>query len=249
MDDMGMPAVRERVLTAVSLALLLVAMAGYLAFSDGPIGTKVRAAVGFEDRVRPVVAVTSDGTHAFLNTQPDSSRPVGFSPCDEVLYVVNPTGAPRGWRWHVDTAVAEVEERTGLALTYLGTTDDRDFGERLDGSGPRPVLIGWADEREVGDLADDVAGIGGPTMIQIGDTRSYVTGAVVLDREATTRFESSVRGDRFQVALLMHELGHLVGLDHVDDPSELMHPDGLGRASYGPGDREGLARVGAIPCT
>ena len=47
---------------------------------------------------------------------------------------------------------------------------------------------------------------------------------------------------------LLHELGHLVGLDHVDDPNELMYPRAAERTSYGPGDLKGLALLGAIPC-
>ena len=49
-------------------------------------------------------------------------------------------------------------------------------------------------------------------------------------------------------AIVDHEFGHLVGLDHVTDPGELMAEVNLGRTSYGPGDLEGLARLGAIPC-
>ena len=49
-------------------------------------------------------------------------------------------------------------------------------------------------------------------------------------------------------AIVDHEFGHLVGLDHVDDPGELMAEVNIGRTSYGPGDLEGLARLGAIPC-
>jgi predicted Zn-dependent protease len=126
----------------------------------------------------------------------------------------------------------------------------------VDRSGPEPVLIGWADEDEVGDLADDVAGVGGPTMVEIGRLRTYVTGSVVLDRDTTDRFGADDparpdgRGaDELEIALLLHELGHLVGLEHVDDPGELMYPAGITRSSYGPGDKEGLAALGAIPCT
>jgi len=42
-------------------------------------------------------------------------------------------------------------------------------------------------------------------------------------------------------------LGHLVGLDHVDDPTQLMHVVSP-VFDLGPGDRAGLARLGAGPC-
>lgn len=248
MDDMRRRAERERTIGVVSLVLTLVALSAYVSLSDSPLSTSLRGLVGSEERVRPAVTADGEGAHAFLDTQPGTDQPVGFNPCRPVEYVVNPAGAPRDWLRYVDTAVTEVEDRTGLELTYDGTTDDRDFGARVDGDDPEPVLIAWADEDEVGDLADDVAGVGGPTVASLGRLRSYASGAVVLDRDATDRFEVLPDGADLQVALLLHELGHLVGLDHVDDPDELMYPDGPTRTSYGPGDREGLALLGAIPC-
>ena len=46
----------------------------------------------------------------------------------------------------------------------------------------------------------------------------------------------------------MHELGHLVGLGHVDAPDELMSAENHGLLTWGPGDRAGLSAVGAGRC-
>jgi hypothetical protein len=249
MDDMTRPRERDRTITVVSLVLTLVAVGAYITFGNSPLSTQVRSLLGVEDRVMPPVEAGATGAHAFLNTQPGSDRPVGFSPCRVIPYVVNPEQAPDDWQRYVEEAVGEVSQRTGLRFDDRGTTEDRDFDDRGTGGGdPEPVLIGWADEDEVGELADDVAGLGGPTMAQLGNHRAYVTGSVILDSDTTDRLERARDGDELQVALLLHELGHLVGLDHVDDTGELMYPNGVTRAGYGPGDVEGLAALGAIPC-
>ena len=44
---------------------------------------------------------------------------------------------------------------------------------------------------------------------------------------------------------MLHELGHVVGLGHVDDPTSVMNPlIGSHAASWGGSDREGLWALG-----
>ena len=49
-------------------------------------------------------------------------------------------------------------------------------------------------------------------------------------------------------SVVMHELGHLVGLKHVIVPGELMQPRGSAALTWGEGDRTGLAALGRGPC-
>ncbi len=53
---------------------------------------------------------------------------------------------------------------------------------------------------------------------------------------------------RMVEAIVVHELAHVVGLDHVAEPMELMFADNTGQVELGAGDREGLARLGSVPC-
>lgn len=241
---------RERTITVVSVAATVVAVMLVLAATDNPVTDLVDRLRGVDGRVRPAVEAEGGGSYAFLDTQDGGERPVGFDPCREIHYVVNPLGAPDGWQTVVAEAVATVEDASGLGFTYDGETDDRDFDDRVGSfSRAKPVLIGWAEDGEVSDLADDVAGIGGPTVLTVGRLRGYVSGSVVLDQDVTDSFGDGSDGRALHRALLLHELGHLVGLDHVDDPNELMYPRGISARGYGPGDLAGLAALGAVPCS
>ncbi|CAN5666862.1 hypothetical protein BH11ACT8_BH11ACT8_14580 [soil metagenome] len=249
MDDMALARDRERTVTVVSIVVTLIVLVGYIALGNNPVSLRLRGLAGMNDRIRPAVDAGGAGSFAFLYTQRGSDEPVGFSPCRTVHYVVNPEHAPNGWEQLVDTGIAEVSDRTGLDFTDDGTTSDRDFDNRLGRSGnAEPVIIGWADAGEVSGLADDVAGLGGPVMIELAGRRVLVTGSVVMDSDTTDQLDGAVGGKRQQLALLLHELGHLVGLDHVDDRNELMYPRAGARTTYGPGDLAGLAQLGAIPC-
>lgn len=48
---------------------------------------------------------------------------------------------------------------------------------------------------------------------------------------------------------MLHELGHLVGLDHVNDPTQLMYPETSGEMTdFAAGDLTGLAELGRGAC-
>lgn len=77
----------------------------------------------------------------------------------------------------------------------------------------------------------------------------YVTGTVVLDGPDFTSLLATRDGQQLARAVVLHELGHLLGLDHVDDPAELMYPTlQPGVVDFGPGDRQGLFALGTGRC-
>lgn len=84
-----------------------------------------------------------------------------------------------------------------------------------------------------------------------GRARGHIHhGYVVLDALADARFAPSFHHPDSGLAaarrplrgrLLLHELGHALGLAHVDDDKQVMHPEiGSGEAAWGLGDRAGL---------
>ena len=237
---------RQRTLSVVSVVVALVVATAWLATTPRPLGATVRSLVA----LRTSVPDDPGAHHRFLQTQPGSTDPVGWDPCRTVRLVVDPTGSPEGFSRILDDTVAEVREASGLDLEVVGTTDARNFdGRRALGPDPDPVLVGWADAQEVPGLAGDVAGLGGAVSVGSGGAqRRYTTGSLVLDRDLLEQVAGRRDADAVIGAVLLHELGHVVGLGHVADRGEIMHRDGVTRLDLGPGDREGLARLGALPC-
>ncbi len=196
------------------------------------------------------------GTHAFTTTQDDGVTPVAYDPCRPVHYVLNPAGSPPGSAPLVHAAVARIAEVTGLRFVDDGVSDERVVADRPihqpERYGDRwaPVLIGWATDQEEPALAGDVVGQAGSAAVSLGDSpRVYVTGSVVLDGPQIAPALERRNGRAVVEAIVLHELGHLVGLAHVDDAGELMYPEVQpSLTELAPGDLTGLARLGAGPC-
>ena len=190
---------------------------------------------------------SGDGAYAFVVTTPNGD-PVGWDHCESIHYVVNPAGGPPDWENTVEDGIEEISEASGFSFTFDGTTKQRDFDQPLtDPVNPPPVIIGWADSTEVPDLKGSTAGIGGSTPVRTGGRVHFATGVVVLDSEAYDQME--VSGETTAERLILaHELGHVLGLDHVDDIGELMNAEYVGQRGFGSGDREGLRQLRELPC-
>jgi hypothetical protein len=229
-----------------SLLVVAVLLTGIIALSPTENMRTIRRLAGFDDDRLAAVpdAPRGVGSYAFMQTQRGSDEPVAYDPCRPVEVLVNPQGAPDNYDELVDTGLAHTGAATGLKFTRVGVTSDRVNAGGL--AQRRPILISWATPEEVPDLAGDVAGIGGSAAAGPPGRMRYVTGQVTLDRDLFATFGADQT--QYAQAIVDHELGHVVGLGHVKDPGELMYEDNLGRTTYGPGDREGLARLGSVDC-
>jgi Matrixin len=188
----------------------------------------------------------SDESYAFVASR--NGLPVGWDACEPIHYTVNPDGAPGDWKDIVGDAMSEVEDASGFDFESDGTTSDESGDRRRGDPEDRPpVLIDWATPSEVPDLEGDTVGIGGSTAVtRNGETR-FMTGAVVLDEQEYARMSRSGE-DRAGVLILSHELGHVLGLDHVDDPNQLMNPSYVGQRGFGDGDLAGFKVLRRMPC-
>lgn len=215
---------------------------------------------GYEEQAQPLGAPPlghpTEGPYSFLQTQRDGVTPVDYSPCRPLHYVVRPDGAPPGADALLATAISRISVATGLQFVADGTTEEKPTQNRPayqpDRYGDRwaPVLIAWSTPAETPELAGDVAGSAGSASVVSDGTAFYVTGQVVLDGPSIAGLMADgPNGVAVAQGVVTHELGHLVGLGHVDDPSELMNPTAALTQTYpAQGDLAGLARVGSGPC-
>ncbi|SHN88639.1 hypothetical protein SAMN05660350_04625 [Geodermatophilus obscurus] len=205
---------------------------------------------------RPPRVPADPGAHAFAQLQSDAVTPVSYDPCRAVHYVIRPDGAPPGGEGLVHAAVERISAATGLRFAYDGPTDELSTAERNpfqpDRYGDRwaPVLVAWQTEAENPDLAGDIVGQAGSLAVSLGEgTRVYVTGTVSLDAGQFPEILDQRDGEATASGIVLHELAHLVGLAHVDDESQLLHPQTVpGITDFADGDLTGLVRLGQGAC-
>ena len=256
-DEWSRPRRRQGSALPALVAVVVVAAVGFLLVADPGSGSRslvdrlTRAAgslaggqpgLTYDDGLDGAEGSGGPG-YTFARVQRDGVSPVTWR-CDESIpVVVNPQGAPREYEDLVDAAIDRVNTASGFRFEVVGETADRDFLDRSQG----PVLLGFADEDEVAELAGDVAGIGGSVYaLPAGPGRvTAVGGVVALDTDVVNDdvpFEAAE-------AVLVHELLHVLGLGHTDAPGELMRATGNGRTELGPGDRAGLAHLREAACS
>jgi len=213
---------------------------------------------GFEAAPSPLgLPPASSGSTAYvLQESPDPGQAfVGYDPCRPLHYVVRPDNAPPGTDRLIQEAVAAVSAASGLQFVYDGVTDEGPSETRATYQPERygkkwaPILVTWSTPEEAPDLAGKVAGTGGSASVQIsGEPYVSVTGQVTLDGPALADTLAHPDGPPLVRAIIMHELAHVLGLDHVDDPTQLMHEENTGQFDFGEGDRAGLALLGTGAC-
>jgi hypothetical protein len=168
------------------------------------------------------------GPHSFLYRL-DSGQYARWNPCAAVRYAVNDDRARPGQRAMLENVLLEAEAATGLDLVYVGETSDG-----LDGKPPpgADVVLAFTDAAASPQLRTAV-GLGGGTYRSSGVVSGY---ALFVNSYGTTVYQQD---------LMLHEVGHMLGISHVADETQVMNPYLVPLARYSNGDLEGLWRMGA----
>jgi hypothetical protein len=200
----------------------------------------------------PDAPLTGDAaSHAFVSVDA-AGTPAHWDPCTPITYFVNTATLPEGAGVTVAEAFTRVAAITGATFVDGGQT------ALIAGAGgallPAPdrgegIYVAFADPTIVPDLTGTVLGLGGHYFSSwpSADMR-IIVGTIVIDTSdpLAPGFTSglSIGG------VLEHELGHVLGLAHIDDPTQLMYPHArpTGPSTFQAGDRAGLVDLQAGGC-
>jgi hypothetical protein len=213
---------------------------------------------GLEEQDHPLGAArkpeAASTSYKFLATN-DDGTPVGYSPCRPLHYVINAALAPPGAERLVDDSIRTISEATGITFINDGPTSEAPSPTRapyqkdLYGDRWAPLLIAWTTPEQAPQLKGPVIGTGGSTHFSFGDgPKSFVTGSLELDAPQIAEDLDRSEGAAYATAVILHELGHVMGLEHVDDPAQLMYPEIGAPDGLAAGDLNGLYELGHAQC-
>ena len=229
-------------------------------------GVALAVGLGANAAATPAAADRSDYKLSKVTLAGGDKLQVRWDPCQtRITYRVNTRHLPKAQRTSArrDTkhAMKRLSAATGMNFSFEGRTKQvpRDtsrkaWWERQKGA---EIVIAWV--RQGGRSRSNLlgasgsgwaAGTGGYSLklwTVNGKTHGAAgRGFVVLDAKQDRKLRSGFGAGSTRGALLMHELGHVVGLDHVGSTGQLMYPTVLSRpdTDFGSGDLRGLRLVG-----
>ena len=190
------------------------------------------------------IAILGSAGAAMANTAPFATVGAASPSCAPVHYVVNPDRAPAGTLDAIHEAFRRLSQATGIRLVYDGESAQTPTvaWTALPAPGVTPVLVVWATREELARLLRK-RGVAGFTSSRRDNDGLVVGGTVYLNADMDLSVALHDRGG--WEGVVMHEAGHLVGLEHAPRRTEMMFPKVIpGSAEWGPVDRQLLRQVG-----
>lgn len=198
--------------------------------------------------------VAEVGGFAFLDPPGANGEVDRWNPCVPIHYVVDISLGPPSAAADITWALDQVAKATGMRFVYDGTTAEQPDDNRKDVKRTKagwrwaPVLVALVPDtvfhgRGLHADKDSLAYTDPNIYTDSGGDSQIVTAQVVVDADDIT--DGGHHDPGALGPTLLHEFGHLVGLDHVHGKGQIMQPDGGGVTAYGQGDLAGLRYVGA----
>jgi len=246
---------------AVGLALAATFVASSAAPAPAPVLSRQSAAYQAASTLTTVAPAAAGSKSYSLPDPPAGVAAWRWDPCDGPIgWTANLSGAPAGALRNVRYALRQITSATGLTFAYRGTTTKVPQKAWTSSSYPSDLVIAWASPGKGKGRSDllpggSVAAQGGWVGYSSrrenpdGTVSAYAlvtNGFVVVDRVGTSDMPTAVDARGGLTLLLMHELGHAMTLQHVNDERQGMYPTMLsGRLpSWAAGDLAGFRIVG-----
>jgi hypothetical protein len=175
----------------------------------------------------------------------DGSNAAAWDRCRPLRWVLRDPTGDRQLRYDIAMAMAEIEAVTPWRFLYDGETSDLPTRARR-GGGDADVVIAVVDAGETSELDayDHAAGGAWTHPFKNDDGIWELSAGAVLIRAETLGRRPGGFGPSSRASLVLHELGHILGLGHVDSGESVMHAAmGSGAATLSAGDRDGLAEL------
>jgi hypothetical protein len=195
--------------------------------------------------VETTAHVTTSGTgrqRAWRPVAGTKKRPARWGTC-RIGWRLDGRYMPASGRADLTEAMRRITQISGIRFRYLGKIR-ADLRRAHTQAGKNKMLVAWRPPRLTRGIipSNMIAGVGGTAR----QGNQHVSGFLLMNANYSKNASPGF-GDGFPLGLvLMHELGHVVGLDHANDEKQVMaFGAALPAAVWGAADIAGLKKLGS----
>ena len=263
---------KRRIAIAVSGIAALALLASPLPTAAASAATAAAPMAAKSHPTKSVSKATTKAATKATAARTQAAAAVAAADYSSIFATQQPALTNSGWAtcaaaitWSVDTgglsadeAAAQIANLTwafdqwtqgsGLAFQYTGTEslayDDAAFSLKpANGSAmqSRHVYLAFVADGDSARLGGGTVGLGSPSQVW-PSTKEIITGAAVFRTDHVK--QANTREDK---SLYMHELGHVLGLAHASETSNIMYPVVSDHTDLGAGDVNGVRSMNK-PC-